>query len=236
MEKTALSTTEGLTVLKMLDVDAKKHETLGRLTQAIIEATQANGSIDLGKAFDESKNGAKAFNDQLRVALGLFEETIVNGRRRVNATVTAAKFFENHTKRTNFAHILKKCAQCAAGLIDMKAKVRLDEKRGTLVISGPAVAKEFGKDTVTLDEKMSQGLTRKSSYTAIVAIAKAKRNIDTVRGSGRRGVGAVISAASEIEHMCEKLVEAIRDRGTKLSGRQASALRGVLSEINKVIN
>jgi hypothetical protein len=157
MKKAALVTSEGLTILKMLDVD-KKYEALGRMTQAIIEATRTNGSIDLEKAFDEGKKGRKAFNDQLRIALGVFRETIVGGKRSAIPTEAAAKFFNNHTKRTNFATMLKKCAQCAAGLIEMNAKVSLDEEKGTLVISGPAVAKEFGKDTVMLDEKMSQGL------------------------------------------------------------------------------
>ncbi|WP_426611834.1 hypothetical protein [Bradyrhizobium sp. McL0616] len=233
--KAALSAREGLAILKMIDVDAKKYEVLGRMTQAIIEATKIDGSIDLEKAFDESKTGKKALNDQLRVALGVFRETIVGRRRMVEPTEPAAQFFSNGTKRTNFAHILKKCAQCAAGLIEMKAEVKLDEKKGTLVISGPAVAKEFGKDTLTLDERMSQGLTQKPSYTAIVAIAKARRGVVTVRGSGTRGVGEVISADSEFELLCKHLIEAIRRCGAKPNRRQANALRVVSLEIKKAI-
>jgi hypothetical protein len=235
MAKAALSTSDGLTILKILDVDGKRYEALGRITQAIIEAVRANDSIDLEKAFDERKKGKKALNDQLRIALGVFQETEIDGKWRIVPTNAAAKFFGNHTKRTNFANMLKKCAQTAAGLIEMKAKVRIDEEKGTLVISGPAVTKEFGKETVTLDERMVQGLTQKPSYTAIVAIAKEKRGIVAARGSNTRGVGAVVSADSEFERLCRLLIEAIKVCRGKPNRRQKSALRAVFLEIKKAI-
>lgn len=232
MAKAQRLTPDGLTIIKMLEGNAKRYEALGWMTLTIRKVAKANNAINLEKAFDGSKKDKNVLLDQLRVALGLFEE---KWDGKIGPTEATEEFFVNSTKRTNFANMLKKCAQAAAGLIDMKARVKMDDEKGTLVISGPAVIKEFGKSTVTLDERWAEGLTQKPSYTAITSIAKAKRRIVAVRGSNTRGAGAVISPESEFERLCATLIQEIRRRKGKLTKRQANALRAVSSAIEEAL-
>src|SRR5262245_28200955 len=143
---------DSLAILMMLEGNAKRYEVLGRMTRVIWNAAKVNKSINLDIAFREDRRGRIALNNELRGALGVFEENLDG---ELVPTDGWAEFLANPTRRTNFATRLKLCAQAAAGLIDMKARVEMDDGRGTLVISGPSVEKAFGKNPVWLDEKMA---------------------------------------------------------------------------------
>jgi len=227
-------TPDGQAIIKMVEGNGKRYEALAWITLVITRKAESDEAIDLEKAFDESKKGKNAFYDQLRVALGVFEEGERGGR--FVPTEASAEFFSNHTKRTNFASMLKKCAQAAAGLIDMNAEVVMDNRKGTLVISGSAVARQFGKSKVTLDERWQEGLTQKPSFTAIGAVAAEKRGKVAMRGSNTRGVRAVVSSDSDLEHHCRMLIQSLERCRGKPSRRQVSALRPVKLAIERIIS
>jgi hypothetical protein len=139
-----------------------------------------------------------------------------------------AEFLANPTGRTNFVTRLKLCTQAAACLLDMNAKVEMDGKKGTIVISGPAVVEAFGAEPIWLDEK-------EASYTALAAIAADRRNVVAKRGSNTRGVRAVVSPDSELEHVCKVLIQCMKRCKGKPSKRQTSALGAVSLAISEVL-
>jgi hypothetical protein len=229
----ALSTKDSSAILKSFN--AKGYQTLGRITLAILEAVRVDDRIELEAAFAEEKTHQQRLNDLLQIVLGIKEPKEIKGKLKILFTKEAEKFFaDNPTARTNFLHKLKKCTQVAAGLIDMNATVKL-APTGTLIVSGPAIAEVFGKDTVTLDEKMVVGLKQKPSYAAIAAIAQQERGIVPKRGSSTRGVGSVTSLDTEIENQCRLLIGTLKGIGDTPTSRQVSALRLVHKAIGQAI-
>jgi hypothetical protein len=232
--RAALSIGDGSEILA--EFSAKSYRALGRITLAIVKAARADDRIKLDVAFEGNKKSQKALNDLLNVVLGIKEkDPKVKGKSKIKYTEAAARYFKrNSTARTNFVHMLKKCAQAAAGINDMAAKVRMNRGTSTLIISGPVVSKEFGKDVVTLDEKMAEGLKKKPSYAAIAEIAKRNRGIVSVGGSNTRGVGVEVSSDSAFETQCKSFVRVMEQINGTPTTRQMNALRAVNLAMNKL--
>jgi hypothetical protein len=224
----------------------KRGDTLAVLTAEIFKAAKKQG-INLDKAFDAKKAGQKAFNDKLRIALGICEEKEMGGRRLVVYCAKSQHAFRSsnlnkksddhkykEAVRSNFAHDLKLATQVAAGLIDMNANVAMGQEIGTLAISGPGVVKEFGAERVLLKPKQARskdetGITR-MSYSGIAAIAaKKRRAILRPRVDSRRAIAT-------LKGQINSLVEALRRRHTLTAGEKDAlvallpAIKGVLRD------
>lgn len=192
----------------LMQVSAKRYDLLGHLTAGILKAAKADSSIDLGVAFNKDPKAQGLLNDQLGLALGFKMVQTLNGgtkdaKERVAWSKEVSEFVLStadekgtdaqkikNTLRSNFLHALKKCAQAAAGIIDAKMNAKMDDKAGTLQLSGPAVKAMFGQPSVHLNEKQTVGdikLTEKPSFTAIAAKAAEKRGAVVNRKSNTRG-------------------------------------------------
>jgi len=125
-----------MAILESLSVDARRYEALALMTRAIVRQAEVDDQIDLRAAFAKNKRGMKILNDRLRIAIGISEEKKVNGKPRVVLTRAASEFFptgmedraseefrRKETFRGNFANMLKRAAQAAAGIRLMEAEV-----------------------------------------------------------------------------------------------------------------
>jgi hypothetical protein len=203
----------------ILDAGVKNYAALSGMTWIIWNAA-TKGELDLDAAFTEGKKGKKNFNDQLRVLIGV---CTWSGTKAVPVR-EAEEFFSNNTRRSNFAHRLRQCAQAAAGIIDLNASAEIDKKTGILRISGAKVADKLNGRDVLLNE-------REASFTWLAALAKEQRGIVAKRGSNTRGVAASVSLDSQFEEYCIEFVGTVKKLGDKLSNRQSSALKAVSKEI-----
>ncbi|MEX2034483.1 MAG: hypothetical protein WEA28_04745 [Xanthobacteraceae bacterium] len=222
-------------ILDAFKSNSKSYRMLGLITREIIDAVRTDG-IQLNAAFEGNRTSQKALNDRLSIILGVKCEKRLNGKLKMVYTNSAAQFFEhNGTARTNFAHMLKKCARAAAAVIDMNAEATKTEVSGALIISGPGVETEFGRKTVTLNEKLIEGMTQKPSYAALAAIALRNRGVVPERGSNTRGIGAIASDDTNLENQCRALVILIREISGVPTRRQNDALKAVRLAISEVI-
>lgn len=203
----------------------KNYQVLALMTLGIFEAARRN-EVCLDSAFRQSRKDQKKLNDQLCLVLGVKQESVTGGKRKIAYTDVAALFVHNDTARTNFAHALKKCTKTAVGLLDLKAEIRLEPKAGKLVAAGPGIRGEFGLREITLDEKPREGLTQRPSYTALAAIAERNRGIVPKRGSMTRGRRAITSSDTQFESLCRELLHRLNAIG-RLSTRQSHALEAV---------
>ncbi len=215
------------------------------LTEEIFKASLRE-NINLDKAFDNRKGGQKAFNDDLRVAIGVCERKIVAGKAKIIYRTKSERLFRSSSSnresdeykrkevlRSNFAHDLKLAAQVAAGLIDLKAHVEAGAERGTLVVSGREVAKEFGVAPVILKPKQARNLddkgTTRMSFGDIVAYAANKRNASLRSRVGSRR--AVLS----LENQIAELIQNIKFRETPLGKNEKDALARLRSFISDIL-
>lgn len=225
----------GPEILAAFKSNAKSYRVLALMTLEIINAVRTDG-IELDAAFEGNRIGQKALNDRLKLVLGVKEEKKSSGRSKIVYTNSAAQLFEhNGTARTNFAHMLKKCARAAAAVIDMNAQATINEVTGTLDISGSGVETEFGMSAVTLNEKLTEGSTQKPSYAALAAIAERNRGVVPERGSNTRGAGAVKSSDKRFETQCKGFIAFITEVYGTPTRRQVDALKAVRSAINQAI-
>jgi hypothetical protein len=200
----------------------RKHQ-LSELSQAVIKAALADETIDLTATFSGDKKAMGKLNDQLGIVLG-FREVVsrrdTNGveYQRVDYAERVKDYFpmpgeketdapnyqQRKTFRGNFLTQLKLCAQFAFTAIETNSEVKLDQKAGTLMLSGPAIKKHFGQERVLLDEKRSVGegddkreLAAKPSFAEIARMGAALYGVQPteagVGGEHHRGkqVGTV---------------------------------------------
>lgn len=244
-------------------VDAKRYDLLGETTMAIVKAAKADKSIDLNVSFGADKVGKNRLGDQLRLALGISEVVTVgkgDTAKKKIAYATAVKDYfpqpgENkdseiykrkNTLRTNFSHILTKCTQTAAGILERGIDAKMDKKAGTLMLSGPEIKKQFGASSVHLNEKQvvqngktAVELTAKPSFTAIQAKAAERHGKVLHRGSNTRGVSAQLGEKGldgAVEAVCKSLVSIIAKLGDKISDKSKAALEGARSALDKVLD
>lgn len=218
----------------LASVESRKYDMMSQLTAAIVKAAKADESIDLSATLSGDPKKMNKLNDQLGLALGFREVTVLPATdkvaeiRRIGPAKAVQKYFpgpkddknspeyaRKNTIRSNFLHQLKKCAQAANGLIVTNTTYVRDEKSGTLQISGPAVEKAFGQKTVLLNEKQTMGegdakvqLTQKPSFTAVAKLGAAAAG-KVLEQRAQTGIsGNAISAGAALQGLCKSLTEA----------------------------
>lgn len=216
----------------------KRYDLLSQTTAAILKAAKVDDSIDLSAAFSGDVKKMNVLNDQLGIALGFREVTIIPAEgdkpeiKRIGTAKAVAKYFpgpkddknspeykRKNTLRSNWLHMVKKCAQAASGLLATDTKVEMNKEAGTLQISGPAVKKQFGQETVLLNEKQTIGegeqavkLAARPSFIAVAKMgAEAAGKVLQPRaqsGTGTKATdpGAAVQAiAKSLTEACSKL-------------------------------
>lgn len=244
----------------LMEVESKRYDLLSQTTAAIVKAVKADDSIDLSVAFKGDPKLMNVLNDQLGIALGFREITVGvdaggNEIKRVATAKAVAKYFpgpkddknsqeykRKSTLRSNFLHMVKKCAMAASGLIESDTQFVQDKESGTLQISGPAVKKAFGQETVLLNEKQVVGegensvkLAQKPSFTAVAKMgAEAagkvlpQRSQTGISGAAVNTGEAVQKIAKSLADVCAKL-KLPADEATK------KALAIALNAIDRVL-
>jgi hypothetical protein len=243
----------------LMQVSAKRYDLLGHLTAGILKAAKADSSIDLGVAFDKDPKKQGYLNDQLGLALGFKAVQTLNGgtkeeKHRVAWSKEVSEFVlstsdekgtdtakAKNTLRSNFLHALKKCAQAAAGIIEQKMNAKMDDKAGTLQLSGPAVKAMFGQPTVHLNEKQTVGdvkLTEKPSFTAIAAKAAEKRGAVIKRGSNTRGRSQQLAnPTAALEDMTKAYLSMVNKLASgKLLDTQIKLMKQVQDRLAEVLD
>lgn len=235
-------------------VDAKRYDLLGKLTAGIIKAAKADSSIDLSTAFVKDPKAQGRLNDQLGIALGFREVQTINPgtdkeAQRVAWSKEVAAYVlttsaekdtpegkRKSTVRSNFMHALKKCCQAALGIMDSKIDAKMDDKAGTLRLSGPAVKTVFGAPVVHLDEKQTVGdkkLSQKPSFTAMAALAGEKRGVEVNRKSNTRGRSKVLANPTEA---LRDVAKSFKSMIGALGGKVSDAQREILEEVRTVLD
>jgi hypothetical protein len=211
-------------------VKAKRYDLLAATTAAIVKAAKADDSIDLSAAFKDNKKAINLMNAQIGLALGFREvETVGDGDKAKSRLVYAksvSKYFptakdpkdapatiQKATTRSNFMHLVKKCAMAAHAIVLKDLDIKKDAKTGTLQITGPAVNKTFGAESVLLDEKITVGegenktkLKKKPSFTALAEMA-AESEGKVVAKRGQTGTsGTAIDPSVAIQSVCTSLL------------------------------
>lgn len=213
---------------------SKTYNLLAQLTQAIVKAAKADTSIKLSIASGTDAKAQGLLNDQIGIALG-FREVITVGsgdktKQRVSYAKSVTQYFpmpnedkqsdaykRKTTMRSNFLHMIKKCQLTADTIIQQDIDVKMDKASGTLMLSGPAVKKQFGASSVVLNEKQnvtdSKGnetkLTEKPSFTALAAKAKESHGAAPIpRTSNTRGAGTVLNNPGQaLNALCKSVIE-----------------------------
>jgi len=195
----------------MRGVQAKRYDLMASTTEAIVKAAKVDKTIDLTAVFAGDAKRMNTLNDQLGLALGVrevrsFENAQGVKQDRIVYAKAVAKFFPSPsdaknsdearrkgTLRSNFVHMLKKCTQAAVAIIERKIDMEVDKETGTLLLSGPAIRKQFGSDEVLLNEKQTVGegdsavkLIEKPSFTALAAAAGTDHGAAVKRGTNTR--------------------------------------------------
>lgn len=244
----------------MQGVEAKRYDMLAQLTNAILKAANADDSIDLSKAFTGNRTDMNTLNDQLGLALGFREVTEVEAKdgsmmQRIGTSKACLKYWpgpkddskspegkRKNTLRTNFLHMIKKCAQAASGIQAKGIKVATDKDSGTLRISGPAVVKEFGHDNVVLNEKQIVGegegavkLVKKPSFTAVAQMgAAAAGKVLEIRKDSRVASNATDPGVA-VQTICKSLVDACSKLKLPADDETKRELSKAQSAIDKVL-
>jgi hypothetical protein len=238
---------------------AKKYDALANMTHGILNAAKADTNIDLSAAFSGDRKRMEKLNNQLGIALGWREMvTVADGDRQVQRVVMAksvARYFPSATEnkdspdyqrkntfRSNFTTTVKQCAQAAEGLRHANIKSEIDEKAGTLRISGPKVKEMFGQDNVLLNENASQMgkdkvLNVKPSFTAIRAIGGEGHDAPVHRGSNTRGttIGASAPKPTDPDTNMVSLAHMLIQGLGKLEGPVSDKVREALQQVTNAV-
>lgn len=244
----------------ILEVAAKRFDMLADTTAAIVKAAKADNNINLSAVFKDDKKAMSLLNDQLGLALGFRQvsETKDAGGNIIKkigyATAVQAYFpmpkedkndpkvIRKATVRSNFLHLLKKSAQAAVGIIDNDLTMKKDKATGTLQLTGPALEKQFGSDTILLNDKQTIGegdkatkLKEKPSFTAMGRMgAAAAGKVLAVRKDSRTRTGAV-DPDTAIQSLCVSLTEAIAKMKEKPIAKTIASLNSVKTSIEGLI-
>lgn len=230
-------------------VKTKRYDLLSAMTMAIVKAGKADDTINLAAAFKDDKKGASLLNDQLGLALGFREVTTVGegdkAKQKIGYAKTVLKFFpgpkdekdgpdynRKATTRSNFLHMLKKCAQAAHGIIVSDLTMTKDKTSGTLRLEGPSLTKQFGAASVLLDEKLTvkdeKGETKlkeRPSFTSIARMgAEAEGKVLPTRKQSGVG-GPAIDVDIALQSLCNSLTAALSKITTKPNAKSIEALK-----------
>jgi hypothetical protein len=234
----------------------KQYTALNTMTDAFIKAALADPDVRLEDTQSEDGKLATNIKQRLEVAIGLKIRKVLGDVPSFEYAPYWAEFFNapgetkdkandkglwqaKDTFRSNFAHLFKKAAQAAHGIVATKMQHRIGSD-GLMYISGPKVLEHFKADEVPLNEKQEiiddQGrtvkLAKKPSFTELTRISAvaAKRELPTNRVDSRlRGGGA----ASE-----ETITAAVRDMINALKKLKTcgKALYDALSDLAEQID
>jgi hypothetical protein len=240
---------------KLQQIERKRYDLLSNTTQAIVKAYMADDQIDPASAFSADKKTVQYLNDQIMIALGVKEYQDVKGKQKLVYAKSVAKYFpaakdpkgdpktqQKATLRSNFIHMLKKCQQAATAIVDNDIETELDKESGTLLISGPIVAKVFGAEEVLLNEKQtvaaSNGaepttLKERPSFQALANIAAQDHGV-VMKKRGDARVQTVTDPEVAIESLCHTLVQAVSKLKVPTE-RQRKALESAQSAIDKAL-
>ena len=236
------------------EAGAKRYDALTNLTLACVKAAKADETINLAAIFGEDAKTKNLLFKQIRLATGLEEiKAFGKGEQQVMKQVTAAsveKYFPSkkdakdsdeyrrkQTFRTNFTHQLTKSIQAACGIIDHKMEAKADKSSGTLLLTGPAVEKAFGTESVLLDEKQKvrEGdkdvtLKVKPSFSAIANLGAQSHGKVTQQRSQSGNTSTPVDADTAVVSMCSEMVKLV-NKLVKVTDKQKKALESVVNAI-----
>lgn len=234
---------------------AKQYDLQAMLVNAICKAATVDKSIDLSVAFGEDTKPKAHLNNQIGLALGwraVYEE---KGKQVIGYSKTVAKYFPQQgvekdspeykqaaTFRTNWSHRLTQCIQVACGILDKGMTASIDKETKTLRLAGPEIKKQFGSDSVLLNEKQTQQnkkgedvkLKEKPSFTAIAVKAGEAHGKTTLRGGhGTNRSRVSVDPGKALEELAKAVVSALEklkdenvtDTVTESCRRMANAIR-----------
>lgn len=241
-------------------VKAKRYDAMAMTTEAIAKASRADKSINLASAFSDDKKVKEILNTQIGIALGFREYTEnEKGKRRLVFAKEVAKFFPSgkdvkgsadatrkSTFRSNFIHMVGKCAQAACAIVENKIDFRQDKDSGTLAISGPKVREVFGSSEVLLNEKQtvatsdgktSTQLLQRPSFAKLAEVASAVHG-GTVKGQRNKPTTptAPVDPDTAIASLCASLVKAISGLNGKATDPVRKALDSVRSACDTILD
>lgn len=243
----------------MEGVKSKRYDLMAATTEAIVKAAKSDKTIDLTAAFADDKKAQERLNTQIGLALGI-RAYVENdkGKPRLIYAKEVQKFFpspkdtkgdpatvQKATLRSNFIHMLKKCAQAASAVVEMKLTMENDKTAGTLKLSGPGIVETFGAKEVLLNEKQtvpgvaggeSTQLKAKPSFTKLADMAAAAHGKERKRRIQTTGTATPVDADTAMESLCSSLVSAISKAETPLSSRMQKALESARSAIDKALD
>lgn len=247
----------------MRGVASKRYDSMAQMTAAIVKAAENDKTIDLTAVFSGEARQVNFLNDQLRIAMGICEpKTFTDSKgmeqTRIAYSKAVAKYFpmptdakgsdeakRKATLRSNFVHSLKKCTQAAVAIIERDISMEIDKDSGTLLLSGPAIKKQFGADEVLLNEKQTVGegdqsvkLIEKPSFTALAAAAGTDHGAAVKRGTNTRGrkVGSNKPDALVAE-LAKQMISALgKLKAEDVTDKLRESLDSVASAIAKLID
>lgn len=257
----------------------RRWDLIAQLTAGIVKAARGDDSIDLSLAFTGDAKKQNQLNNLIGIALGF--RTVVTSPPDKNGisydTVVAhpavkdffpmpgeteantPNFKQKVNFSKNFTSQLKKCAGSAQAIIDQKIEASYDKKLGTMVISGPAVKKRFGQDTVVVNGSKTVGegatkieLNEKPSFQALsvwggetvgaAAVPSAPGTAGS-RGTKPGTIGGGAAAAAEkatktlkpdaaMIYLCDTLVKAIEKYEGEITAEVMAAFDSVTNAID----
>lgn len=250
---------EGKAKELLRQVEGKRFDLLAMTTQAIVKAAKADNTINLAVTFDSDAKAMNVLNDQLGLALGFREliETKAEGGKvhsKIGYSKAVLKYFpgpkddkkaadtiRKATLRSNFLHMLKKCAQAASAIVEQDITIKKDAS-GTLMLTGPSIQKQFGADSVLLNDKISVGegenakkLNAKPSFTAIAKMGAEAHGKELVKRPDSRIQSNAVDPDTAVQSICNTLVQAIQKLKSAPIPKTVDGLKAVQSAIDKVL-
>lgn len=210
----------------------KRYDVMKDLTLAIVKAANGDDDIDLSVYFGGDSKLIGDANDRIGIALGIRVAKIVGEgdkqKQKIEYSPEVREFFPSkddtgdaktrkRTMQSNFTHMLKKCAQGACAVIEKDIKIKAD-KSGTLMVSGPIIKKEFGQDSVLLNEKVKMEgkkgetitLKTKPSFTALADIgARAMGAVLKKPESNHRGRAQAVDQVKHLTALAKEIVKMV---------------------------
>lgn len=248
--------TEAKNVLK--GVEAKRYDILSQLTLAIVKAAENDDELDLTAYFSGDTKLVNKANDRIGIALG-FRDAIMVGegdkqKQKIVYSESVRNYFPSkddpadvkQAKKTfssNFVHQIKKCAQASIAIIEKNITLKTDKKTGTLMVSGPAIKKEFGQDSVMLNEKQTvEGkkgeavkLKVKPSFTALATMGARESGVELKKAATHRGTSQTVLTPTAILQEAAKTIERAVKQIDTPDDKQIAALDKILSAVNGVL-
>lgn len=266
VKATAISKGVGLAAIKTLastfqdedqiaamrsSVEKRRWDVLASLTGACVKALQADTSINLVDAFKEAKDMIK-LNDQLGLALEfkqVYRYTNKTGVvEKIDYTPEASALLRpgehddealkkrKGTVRSNFLTQLKKAFQAAVAIVETKTEVKTDKATGTLLLSGPAIKKQFGQASVLLNEQQTVKsgdkevkLKEKPSFQAMAnRAAEMHGKVQVGRVDSRKTTADPDKHMADLAGLMVKAIESTKGKPTDAQKKAMETVRNAI--------